>query len=167
MEEITVLTARDVYVIGVDPGDSVGIRSVGPNGLPGFCWQGAADNAGTVLRDHLLTLPAGAQVVIACERYTQGPRGPVISQHSKTVQGVIAVTRGIATGFGCTFVEQAPAAAKKIAPNSVLRSMGLLATAKQVGQRDANDVNDAARHAVLLLATRFATVYQCMRGTSA
>ncbi len=156
---------RDVYVVGGDPGPSTGLRMLGPNGAPGRHWQGAADNAGTVVREWLRSVPVGAFVRVAFERYSVGPVSPGRRQTS-VVEDVIATARGLARGFGAPFNLQDPSPAKTIASNSFLHRSGLWVTAKDVGLADADDVNDATRHAVLALATHHATVFETLKRTA-
>jgi hypothetical protein len=79
------------------------------------------------------------------------------------VEDVISVARGVARGFGARFELQDPAPAKAIASNTFLHRTGLWLTAKDVGALDADDANDATRHAVLALATHHATVFETLK----
>jgi hypothetical protein len=60
------------------------------------------------------------------------------------------------------FTLQTPADAKKLADNARLRDLRLYSTARDVGCPDANDVNDAARHVLLALMRRKATIFDSM-----
>jgi len=147
------------YVIGVDPGVSTGVFVV-RNGEKFFVYQGDQEGACAALARVLQRCAReDARVVIACERYlaTGGGRART---HQSVPQQVIGRVIGIATSFGYHVTLQAPVDVKRIAPNELLRRLGFHVSRSEVNQRDANDVNDAARHAVLILVTQFATVFE-------
>jgi hypothetical protein len=148
------------YVVGVDPGQSTGIFVL-RDGARFAAYQGTATGALSALDALLAALradPTRPTVVIAVERFvTTGET----ARHTRqgAAQEVLGVVHRLAESFDCDVVLQTPADAKRIAPNALLRELGLLVTRDEVGQPDADDVNDAARHAVLCLARRFASIF--------
>lgn len=153
---------RDVYVVGGDPGRSTGLRMLGPSGEPVKAWQGAGENAGAVLKEWLRSVPVDATVRVAFERYSVG-RNSFGRTQTSVVEDVIATARGLARGYGAFFNLQDPSPAKQLASNSFLHRAGLWLTPRDVGQADADDANDATRHAVLALATYHATIFEKLR----
>lgn len=150
--------ARTTYAVGVDPGPSTGLFVLRGDGFVVHRQQGTPSQ---VLDDLSLRLPflclPSSDVVAGCERYVQDQ-----SNH-RTAQPVplqvIGVLAQLARAHGWLLRLQAPADAKTLAPNSLLRDLGLYTTATQVEQRDANDVNDAARHALTVLAHHRASLF--------
>lgn len=149
-----------VYVIGVDPGPSTGVL-VTRNGVKIAALQGPHESVLVRLGALLATITTGSVnnvVTIACERFVAtGQRGP--RTHQPVPQRVIGQVEQLATSFSCDLVLQSPADAKRVAPTQLLRDLGLYVTRDEVGQPDANDVNDAARHAVLCLARQHAALF--------
>lgn len=155
----------DVYVLGGDPGKSTGLRLLGPGDQPGIYWQGPADEAGQNILGWLRdVVPAEARLRFAFERFVAGTRSPAGNQ-SAVVDDVISTARNLARGFGAPFELQAPADAKTAVTNEFLRAVGLWVPTRN--GVDADDANDATRHAVLALkrhhATIFATLYKRYR----
>jgi hypothetical protein len=150
------------YVIGIDPGKSCGIAIMhGPQLVK--VWQGPSDRIADVLTRAIpLAMDGTITPRIACERFTRRPeRG-----NARTVQNdaerVIGIVMYVSERAGCTLSLQSPASVKKLAPNTLLKRLGLYVSAAQYGWNDANDANDAVRHAVTLLATFHATVFNSM-----
>jgi len=54
---------------------------------------------------------------------------------------------------------QTAADAKHMVPDSLLRAAGLWTLPSEIGESDANDVNDAARHALLVMARKRASEF--------
>jgi hypothetical protein len=100
----------------------------------------------------------GARVVVGCERYVSS--GMPGRTHQPVPQQVIGQVYALADSHGYEVVMQSPADAKRVAPNELLRRLGYYVSRRDVDRPDANDANDAARHAVLVLVTRFATVFE-------
>lgn len=149
-----------VYSIGVDPGLSMGLYVLRNTERFGF-WQGtpmttlqALDLLLVKLRDD----DPGAKIIVACERYISTSRPG--KTHQPIAQVVIGQVQLVVERHSIDIEWQAPADAKRFAPTTFLRKHGLYVTAREVNCRDANDVNDAARHAVLLLAKRFAAIFE-------
>ena len=147
-----------VFIVGCDPGTSAGIRILDPDGYSHLAWQGAWENAGTIVRDFLRDLSHAATAVLVTERFTVGSRGKVMTRQT-IPQELNAILRGLTRNFDVTYLEQGPSDVKKLANDALLRDLDLYLTGKMIGQGDANDVNDATRHAVYYLATKRATVF--------
>jgi hypothetical protein len=148
----------DLYVIGVDPGPSTGIF-VARNGFRFAVFQGEPVPALDSLTALFRTLYEDKERVhVACERYVSSSQPG--RTHQPVPQQVIGAMTVLATNLGYPVTMQSPADAKRIAPNELLRHLGFYVMRNEVERPDANDVNDAARHAVLLLMTRYATVLE-------
>jgi hypothetical protein len=154
----------DWYVIGVDPGSSTGVFVLRNFWLGPFArWQEPHTEALTRLTSLLgqlqYTQPPTTTFVIAAERFIgAGSHGP--RTHQPVAQRVCGQLEALAAELSVELVWQSPADAKRFAPNERLRSLGLYTSRGEVNQPDANDVNDAARHALLLLARRFAAHFE-------
>lgn len=148
----------DLYVIGIDPGPSTGMF-ITRNGRKFGVYQGSPIIALESLALLLEELNGdGARVHVACERYVSS--GQPNRTHQSVPQQVIGSVLTIVERHGFPVSIQNPSDAKRIAPNDLLRSLGFYVMRGDVECRDANDVNDAARHAVLLLMTNYATVLE-------
>lgn len=146
----------DLYVIGIDPGPSTGMF-ITRNGRKFGVYQGAPTTALESLTMLLTELRQDdARVHVACERYVSS--GQPNRTHQSVPQQVIGGVLTISERYGFPVKIQNPSDAKRIAPNELLRRLDFYVTRGDVACRDANDVNDAARHAVLLLMTNYATV---------
>lgn len=148
----------DVIIIGVDPGDSMGVAAL-RNGKLIFTFQGTASDAVVgieILLDHA---KPEDQVTIACERYTQ--MGGRVRTHQPRAQQLVGVVEAIAAKYGVRYVEQGPSDARALADNEVLRKLGLFQSGIDFGH-DADDVNMAVRHAVLCMAKLHATIFDEM-----
>lgn len=158
----------DVMIIGVDPGLSAGV-AVLVNGHLAYTFQGppdlAVDRIETTLKSSV-DYP-DCPVVIACEMYTQTGRGAMT--HQPEAQQMIGVLARLAGRYGAKIELQAPADARRMAPDALLKHLGLWVTPKDlppyrtpdgpVRPPDADDARMAMRHAVLHLARRYNTVY--------
>jgi hypothetical protein len=158
-------------VIGVDPGESTGAfiidlypSRIDPPYVIEASWR-AQGPPGEVLASLTTELEAarlnGVHAVLAVERFTVMPATSRMTQQS-TPQQVIGQLQMLADEYGATFLLQAPGDAKKFCPNMKLHQFGFRSTGKMVSRPDANDVNDAARHAVLALARTRATAYEAL-----
>jgi hypothetical protein len=154
-----------VVIIGVDPGLSTGV-SVLADARLSSAFQGMPEDAlneldGVLRRwtDHCTDTGTGT-VLVACERFQAAGRST--HSHQPDAERVFARTAALASLYGVDFVEQTPADAKRIASDALLRRNGLWTLPRDVGCRDANDANDAMRHAVLLLARRRATMFNAL-----
>jgi hypothetical protein len=156
------------YVIGVDPGLSTGIAVIrGPTLID--AWQGPPEYVSAKLTNAILTCldggtrdDTGRMPIIGAERFTKRPtRG-----HPRTVQGdaehVIGVVKDIAERHDCRLVLQQPSAVKMLIPNGLLHKLGLYVSAAKYGWADADDANDAVRHALSVTAINFAGLFNQM-----
>lgn len=157
---------RTTYAVGVDPGVSTGLTVLRGDGLQLHAAQGTPSQ---VLDDLVLRLPflcaPGSDVLIGCERYvSSGGRTPRTAQ--PVPLQVIGVVEQLARLHQWAFYLQAPADAKALVPNHVLRDLNLWTSAAHVEQRDANDVNDATRHALTVLATHRTSLFDLILTSS-
>lgn len=149
---------RDRYVIGVDPGGSTGIAIVRDVALFKVI-QRDPESALDWLEDQLRYLVlTGCDVVLACERYVELPNRGRKTAQSGTQRAIGAVER-LASGLDVPFDLQSPADAKALAPNRLLHRLNMWVSGKMVDRTDANDANDAVRHALLLMARRRAATF--------
>lgn len=150
--------ARTTYAVGVDPGPSTGLFVLRGDGFVLHRQQGTPSQ---VLDDLALRLPflclPSSTVLVGCERYVQDQTNHRSAQ--PVPLQVIGVVEQLARLHQWSFHLQAPADAKLLVPNPLLRELRLYTTAAEVEQRDANDVNDAARHALTVLAQRRASLF--------
>jgi hypothetical protein len=149
-----------VVIVGVDPGSSTGLASL-QDGRRGLVWQGPADQALDVLRNEisfLLATHAELQLEVVCERFIQRQSPGLHLTHQPKALEVTGAVEDVCMQVGIPFTLQNPGDAKILASNHLLRSLSLYVTAREVGQNDSNDVNDAMRHVLLRLATKYATI---------
>lgn len=149
------------HCFGVDPGASFGVAAVHAGelwyvdqGEPTACFERLDD----VVR-RLVELEA--DVVIGCERFVNlggGPRHRRTAQHD--AERGVALLLDLGRRLGVPVDLQAPVDAKRLAPNVRLRALGLYVTPSDVNAPDANDANDAVRHALLAMARRRALAFE-------
>lgn len=161
---------RTSLIIGVDPGQSTGafLIDIHPttDGLyvieaPNR-YQGPPDEVLRALEVELRSAQDNlVSMIMAVERFTVMPNSGRMSQQPIPLQ-VIGQLETLATRYDAAFMLQAPGDAKKFCSNAQLKQFGFWSTSKMVGCPDANDVNDAARHAVLALAKTRATTYDAL-----
>lgn len=153
------------YIVGVDPGDSTGVvvLYLGDKSVTLFnaIQMGPDDSLDWLEGFVKAAVEAEDGVLMACERYTVTPETGKRTQQP-TALNVIGVVKRIATQHGLSVIMQPPGDAKAFAPNERLKQLGFFTLARDVGKPDANDVNDAARHAVLLLARTRATLFDAI-----
>lgn len=151
--------ARTTYAVGVDPGPSTGLFVLRGDGFVMHRQQGTPSQ---VLDDVALRFPflcvGSTDVLVGCERYVQDQTNHRSAQ--PVPLQVIGIVEQLARMHGWLFRLQAPADAKALVPNSLLRDLTLYSTPAQVERRDANDVNDAARHALTVLAHHRASLFE-------
>ena len=159
------------YVAGLDPGDSTGLLIIklddllSVNTLPTVYtrYQGPPGAALQLLE---LAVREAAlwqeNVLIAGERFTVTDKtGKRTAQ--PTPLKVLGAAEQLSYEYAnVEFTLQSPADAKKLAPNDVLRDLGFYTRASDVERPDANDVNDAARHALLGLMRKRASVFDAL-----
>lgn len=157
-------------IIGVDPGDSTGAFIIdlyhhgsGPSHYTietSQRYQGPPYDVLHLLENELIAaLENGVAVIMAVERFTVMPNAGRMTQQT-VPQQVIGRLESLAVKYVVeSFRLQSPGDAKKFCSNAQLRQFDFWSTGKTVDRPDANDVNDAARHAVLALATTRASAY--------
>lgn len=96
---------------------------------------------------------SGYHVIIAAERFVN-LGGSHRTDMSETPQYLGALTR-IASELDVPMVKQNTSDAKRAARNDTLRQFNLYTTARQLRQPDANDANDATRHAFWYFMTQY------------
>jgi hypothetical protein len=158
---VNVRNPRFTFVVGVDPGVSTGLVVVRGDGFCAHREQGPP----SVLYDFNDRFPflrhPGVDVLVACERFVDPPGGRYRSAQPVAQQVVGAVSQ-LCVVNGWRLYLQSPADAKSMFSNDELRAYGLYWFARDVDRPDANDVNDATRHALLLLAQRRATMFDAL-----
>lgn len=153
------------YVAGLDPGLSCGlfILKIVPQlnvAVPFTRYQGSHTEAlrrlESVVRDAALWQES---ILIAGERFTVTGQTGKRSAQPLPLQ-VLGAAEQLAYQYAnVEFTLQTPADAKKLTSNERLRDVGFYTRASDVGCPDANDVNDAARHALLALMRRKASIF--------
>jgi hypothetical protein len=153
------LRARTTYVVGVDPGSSTGLVIVRGDGFKMHAQQGTPSQAldDFTIRFPFLTIPS-SDVLVACERYVITDQTARRSAQPVPLQ-VIGVVSHIARLNGWPLHMQSPSDVKSLVPNVMLREVNLYTTPREVEQHDANDVNDAMRHALAALAYHRASLF--------
>lgn len=157
------------YIIGVDPGTSMGIcalQLVEDRAIKSHFLQTDVSTAVNWLEETLYAVsesPVG--VLIACERYTVTPETGKRTQQPTALQA-IGVVKLMVERYGVRLVMMPPGDVKAFAPNAVLKRLGFYTTPAEVQKHDANDVNDAARHATLALARFKASIFDAMLAKS-
>lgn len=159
------------YVAGLDPGDSTGLfvlklpDLLSVQALPTVYARYQGQPSGALLRLESFIREAAMwqeNVLIAAERFTTTDRTGKRSAQP-TPQRVLGAAEQLSYQYtNVEFTLQAPADAKKMTDNWRLRDMGFYTRGEDVGARDSNDVNDAARHAVLALARRRASIFDLL-----
>lgn len=151
--------ARTTFAVGVDPGTSTGLVVLRGDGFRPHVQQGTPSQ---VLDDLTIRLPfllnPAHDVLVACERYVQDATNHKTAQ--STPHEVIGVVQQLARTYGWSFHLQSPGDVKALVDNETLRRTGLWVTPSDVEQRDADDANDATRHALAVLAYRRATLFE-------
>lgn len=153
------------YVAGLDPGNSTGlfVLNIVPEvnaAVPFLRFQGAPDLA--LQRLEALVREAALwrwDVLIAGERFTVTDQTGKRSAQPTPLKVLGAAEQLTYQYTNAEFTLQTPADAKKLADNRRLRDLGFYTLASDVDRPDANDVNDAARHALLALMRRRASVF--------
>lgn len=141
-----------VVHIGLDPGKSTGL-AVLVNGESYRMWQGDAHIAMEVLEEVLRNFaPPGNTVHIGTERFVITPQTGRKTQQTDALE-VTGMADFLAMKYGVAVpIRQGMVEVKKFAKNELLRSLGLYIRADLIDIPDADDVNDAIRHAVYILA---------------
>lgn len=149
-------------IVAVDPGLSTGLAAL----LRGERHRVAQGPPDAMLREaEDLLREAGEtdwSVLLVVERFVPA-RGRVLS-HQPEAQQVVGAVEDLGRRYGVPVRQQAAGDAVRLAPNDVLRRLGLLSTGRDVGCPDANDANSAVRHALLALSRKHATRFEELYG---
>lgn len=95
---------------------------------------------------------------VACEQWINVPGG-----RRKTHQPMAQLVCGKISVLSPVEVRMQKASdAKNFVPDLKLKQLGLWHTGEMIGQPDADDLNSAMRHALLLMGRRHATVYKTL-----
>lgn len=156
------------FIAGLDPGNSTGlfVIRVFPETLttvPVLTYQGEPNEA--IKRLESLVRDAGLwqeKILIAGERYTTTDRTGKRSAQPTPLRVLGAAEQLAYTYTNVEFTLQTPADAKKLASDQRLRDVGFWTLPRAVGRPDANDVNDAARHALLALLRYRASIFDAL-----
>lgn len=156
---MTDIRVRTTFAVGVDPGPSTGLAIIRGDGFRAHIQQGTPS---AVLDDFSIRFPflctPAADVFVGCERFVVTEQTARNSSQPVPLQ-VIGIVEQLARLHGWTFKLQSPSDAKHFVNNTMLRETGLWTTGRDVEQHDANDANDATRHALTVLATHRATMF--------
>lgn len=170
------------HIVGIDPGNSTGVVVLYvpptshelPPVISTLVLQGDPSDVLGTLADRLQALVDTdkalhsakglpdvrfVEIAFMVERYVNHGGGGKRTQQS-TAQHVIGQIKLLAEQLGNSqVIEQAPGDVKAFAPNAHLRALGLHTRPTEVNQRDANDANDAMRHALMGVARLRAVAY--------
>jgi hypothetical protein len=156
-------------IIGVDPGDSMGIFALKLHEKHAERMHFLQTDVSTAVNWLEETLYAANKssegALVACERYTVTPETGKRTQQPTALQA-IGIVKILIERFSTRFVMMPPGDVKAFAPNEMLKRLGFYTTPKEVNLPDANDVNDAARHATLALARFKASIFDAMLANS-
>ena len=152
----------NLIIIGIDPGLSTGMGILW-NGTRHGVMQGPPARIIQELQKQLdlMMLLSDREIRIGIERFITTPETGKKSQQSTALEVIGAVTH-VATEAGVPIHKQTVSHVKKLTSNRRLRELGLYVTARDVNQPDANDANDAMRHAVYCTAIHHATAFVAM-----
>jgi hypothetical protein len=142
---------RTTFAVGVDPGTSTGLSIIRGDGFRIHYEQGTPSILDDFsLRFSFLTNP-GLDVLVACERFIV-TRDTARHSSQPAAQHVTGVVAQLCRIYGWPLHMQAPSDVKHLANNALLRDLKLFLSGRDVEQPDANDANDATRHALAVLA---------------
>jgi hypothetical protein len=151
---------RTTFAVGVDPGVSTGLVVVRGDGFKIHAQQGSP---AAVLDDFTTRFPflntLGYDVLVGCERYVVTAETARRSAQPVPLQ-VVGITTQLARLNNWAFYLQSPSDVKALVDNAFLKRVGLYTTPREVEQRDADDVNDAMRHALAALAHHRASLFE-------
>jgi hypothetical protein len=149
-------------VVGVDPGESCGI-AVLRDGYRSVVGQNHPDDVILVLTQMMThNAPLAVTMRIGIERFITTPETGRRSQQSTALE-VIGAIEFEARRHGVPVHRQTVSDVKKFASNRLLRELNLYVTPAEVDRPDANDANDAMRHAVYCVARHHATIFAAMQ----
>lgn len=141
-------------IVGIDPGKSTGLVVL--HGMDKvLVFQGSSTQALHTLRSVLdARTPADPVVDIACERYVLPPGSSRRSPQPEAIEFVGRLEQLLSEYSFTTLTLQMSSDARRLMPDATLRQIGIYTPAAHVHANDANDVNSAARHALLLMMKR-------------
>lgn len=153
------------YVAGLDPGSSTGLHVLRlipecKTAVTVLRYQGPPAEALHRLESLVREVALWHEdVLIAGERYTVTAETGKRSAQPTPLKVLGQAEQLTYQYANVEFILQTPADAKKLASNERLRDLRFYTRASDVNRPDANDVNDAARHALLALARRRASIF--------
>lgn len=153
------------YIVGLDPGNSTGLhvlRLLPEHKIAMTVSRYQGPPAEALYRLELLVREAALRhggILIAGERYTVTAETGKRSAQPTPLKVLGQAEQLTYQYTNVEFILQTPADAKKLASNERLRDLGFYTHPRDVNCPDANDVNDAARHALLALARRRASIF--------
>jgi hypothetical protein len=156
-----VRNARTTFAVGIDPGNSTGLAIIRGDGFRLHAEQGPPSILDEfALRFSFLTHP-GHDVLVGCERFTI-TADTVKHTAQPTALETIGVVKQLCRLNDWPLYLQQPANAKRLISNGMLRKLKLFVSARDVERADADDANDATRHALLVLAHHRASLFDSM-----
>lgn len=151
-----------IISIGVDPGKSCGL-SVLSDAEKLLIRQGTADlcmnDLESILGHYHTGLNLGTvEIEIGIERFTITPQTGRRTQQTDALE-ITGVVDRLARVYGVVVHRQTISDVKKFAKNPLLRKLNLWTLPSEVQQPDANDANDATRHALYRYAMSHASQF--------
>lgn len=151
------------YIIGIDPGKSLGIAVMDFPNLVGV-YQGDVGFGIVYLKDTLSSITDGTNIVyVALEKFIVTPgtgRRPGASQTS----ALVGKLDNIAKEYAIKGVYLQSVSDASRFSNDLLRKLKLYVCPAQVGCKDSNDANSAVRHILLCLARNRADLFTKLIG---
>jgi hypothetical protein len=146
------------FAVGVDPGDSTGLAIIRGDGFRLHVEQGPPFILDDFTVRFAFLLHPDADVLVACERFVVTVD---TAKHSAqpTAQQTIGVVARLCRLNDWPLYMQAPSDVKALVTNALLTELGLKLRGRDVGRPDANDANDAQRHALAVLAHHRASMF--------
>lgn len=155
------MAVSDLVVAGVDPGQSVGVFALDEPGRVLVARQLPPREAVDLLESAITAwCVAGRDVLVGCEPF-------VITQRTARLAGrpvaleVVGQVRRVVERNGLVLHQVPPSVSKRMASNDLLRRLGLW-TPTPPDASDPNDVNDAARQALGVLAIHRPSVFDAL-----
>lgn len=151
-----------IITVGVDPGKSCGL-SVLSDAQKLLIRQGTADlcmnDLEAILGHYHTGLDLGTvEIEIAIERFTITPQTGRRTQQTDALE-ITGVVDRLARVYDVPVHRQTISDVKKFAKNPLLRKLDLWTLPSEVQQPDANDANDATRHAIYRYAMSHASQF--------
>lgn len=153
--------ARTTFAVGIDPGDSTGLVVLRGDGFRVHAEQGPPAILDDFTTRFAFLRNPGNDVLVACERFVV-TRDTARHSSQPTAQRVIGVVAMLCRTNGWPLHLQSPSEAKRLVNNALLRDLKLHLRGRDVDRPDANDVNDAQRHALTVLAFHRASLFDAL-----